>query len=68
VRVGSARLRALTPVARCVMTTLPQAGLAGEKGVFEAVFERGGALGVYAEALASARCAVGDPVEAAEEP
>lgn len=67
VRVGAARLRALNPVARCVMTTLPQPGLAEEKGVFRAVFERGGALGVYAEALARADCAVGDAVDSAEE-
>jgi uncharacterized protein YcbX len=63
---GAARLRVRKPVARCVMTTLPQPGLAGEPGVYRSVYERGGALGVYAAALAAADCAAGDPVEIAE--
>ncbi len=65
VRVGSVEVRVLKPVERCVMTTLPQAGLSAEKGVFAAVFSTGGALGVYAEALAAGVCRVGDAVVAA---
>ncbi len=65
---GAARLRVLKPVARCVMTTLPQPGLAEDKNIFRAVFERGGALGVYARARAPAVCAEGDPVELLETP
>lgn len=65
-RVGAARLLTLKPVARCVMTTLPQPGLAEDKNILRTVFERGGALGVYARALAPAVCAEGDPVELLE--
>jgi uncharacterized protein YcbX len=64
-RAGAARLRVLSPVGRCVMTTLPQPGLPEAKGVLASVLERGGALGVYAAALAPAECAAGDPVELA---
>lgn len=62
VRAGAASLRTLKPVQRCVMTTLPQPTLAPAKGIFSAVFADGGALGIYAEALAPAAISVGDPV------
>jgi uncharacterized protein YcbX len=62
-RLGSVSVRVLKPVSRCVMTTLPQPGLAASKDTFSAVFADGGALGVYAEALASGTWTVGDAVE-----
>lgn len=62
-RVGALRLSVLNPVARCVMTTLPQPGLAEARGVLPAVVAEGGALGVYARAETAGSCAVGDPVE-----
>lgn len=63
IRLGSVSVRVLKPVSRCVMTTLPQPGLAASKDTFPAVFADGGALGVYAEALASGTWNAGDPVE-----
>jgi uncharacterized protein len=62
-RVGALSVRILKPVKRCVMTTLPQPPLAAEKGVLAEVLARGGALGVYGEALACGSWSVGDPVE-----
>jgi uncharacterized protein YcbX len=62
-RVGGLDVRVLKPVARCVMTTLPQPGLPASKETFPAVFADGGALGVYAEALAPGVWNVGDLVE-----
>lgn len=62
-RVGSISVSILKPVKRCVMTTLPQPPLAAEKGVLAEVLARGGALGVYGEALASGAWSLGDRVE-----
>ena len=62
-RVGSVSVRVLKPVARCVMTTLPQPRLPKAAGVYAAVFADGGALGVYGEALAAGSWRVGDAVE-----
>jgi hypothetical protein len=62
VRIGAVAVRVLKPVARCVMTTLPQPGLAAAKGIFPAVFAGGGALGVYAAALAAGSWTAGDAV------
>ncbi|MFI5363496.1 MAG: MOSC domain-containing protein [Elusimicrobiota bacterium] len=61
--VGGLRVRVLKPVKRCVMTTLPQPPLAEEKGVLAAVLARGGALGVYGEALGAGTWSAGDAVE-----
>ena len=64
-RVGAVSVRVLKPVARCVMTTLPQPGLPKAAGVYPAVFADGGALGVYGEALGAGSWSVGDSVEIA---
>ncbi|HEX4048979.1 MAG TPA: MOSC N-terminal beta barrel domain-containing protein [Elusimicrobiota bacterium] len=61
--VGGIPVRMLKPVKRCVMTTLPQPPLAAEKGVLAAVLARGGALGVYGEALAAGAWSAGDSLE-----
>jgi uncharacterized protein YcbX len=63
IRVGGLDVRVLKPVERCVMTILPQPELPASKGVFPALFADGGALGVYAEALASGSWTVGDCIE-----
>jgi len=63
IRLGSVSIRVLKPVSRCVMTTLPQPGLAASKETFPAIFADGGALGVYAEALSSGTWNAGDAVE-----
>jgi len=62
-RVAEVPVRVLKPVKRCVMTTLPQPPLAAEKGVLAEVLARGGALGVYGEALAAGSWSVGDRIE-----
>lgn len=61
-RVGSVALDVAKPVKRCVMTTLPSPGLPEERGVLPAVVREGGALGVYAAALAAGTARVGDAV------
>jgi uncharacterized protein YcbX len=63
IRIGAVRVRVLMPVKRCVMTTLPQPPLAAEKGILTEVLARGGALGVYGEALAAGSWLVGDPFD-----
>ncbi|HXT01285.1 MAG TPA: MOSC N-terminal beta barrel domain-containing protein [Elusimicrobiota bacterium] len=62
-RVGSIKVSILKPVKRCVMTTLPQPPLPQERGVLAEVLARGGALGVYGEALAAGSWSVGDPID-----
>lgn len=63
IRVGQISVRVLKPVKRCVMTTLPQPPLASEKGVLAAVLARGGALGVYGEAITAGAWSAGDSLE-----
>lgn len=62
IRIGTIHVSVVKTVKRCVMTTLPQPTLPAAKGIFEAVFADGGALGVYGEALSSGTWTVGDPV------
>lgn len=68
IRVGAVFVRVLKPVARCVMTTLPQPELPASKGTFPAILADGGALGVYAEALSSGIWSIEDHVEPRGEP
>ena len=61
--LGAARLRVAGPCSRCVMTTLPQAGLPADAGVLRAVVKHNAAAaGVYAAAEGVAEMAVGDAV------
>ncbi len=61
-RLGVLELDVAEPTKRCVMTTLPQPGLAEARGVLPAVVEEGGALGVYGAVLASGVLREGDDV------
>ncbi|MDE2143337.1 MAG: MOSC domain-containing protein [Elusimicrobia bacterium] len=62
-RIGPVAVQVVKRVDRCVMTTLPQPDLPVSKGVFAAVYQDGGALGVYAQARAAGVWRVGDPVD-----
>lgn len=63
IKVGATSVRVLKHVKRCVMTTLPQPPLAHERGVLAEVLARGGALGVYGEAVTAGSWSVGDRIE-----
>ncbi|MDE2143961.1 MAG: MOSC N-terminal beta barrel domain-containing protein [Elusimicrobia bacterium] len=60
--IGPVAVQVVKHVDRCVMTTLPQPDLPVSKGVFAAVYQDGGALGVYAQARTAGVWRVGDPV------
>jgi hypothetical protein len=71
--VGNARLEILAATPRCVMTTLPQAGLPKDRGILRTVastnpqpfgpFERQPCVGVYAEVVSGGAISVGDVAE-----
>lgn len=65
IRAGALDLAVTKTVKRCVMTTHPQPGLTAERGIFDAVFAAGGALGVYAEARTDGTLRAGDAVVSA---
>jgi uncharacterized protein len=61
-RAGAVEIDVAKHTKRCVMTTLPQPGLAEARGILPAIVAEGAALGVYGAAVNSGRIAVGDSV------
>ena len=56
-------LEVTKPVARCVMTTLPQVGLAKDPGIMNTAYlHNGNNVGVYARVLEGGRVGRGDRV------
>lgn len=62
VRVGAVDIAVAKATKRCVMTTLPQPGLPGSRGILPAVLAEGAALGVYGAALSDGILKSGDAV------
>lgn len=61
-RLGTVDVAVAKDTKRCVMTTLPQPGLAQEHRILTSVVEAGAALGVYGAALADGVLRAGDAV------
>ena len=60
-RVGAITLRLLAPTERCVMVTMPQAGLGADTGILRQLADvNETCFGVYAEVAASGVVALGD--------
>ena len=63
VRIGSAELRILRPMVRCVMVTMPQIGLPEERGLLARIGEVNETnLGLVAEVVRPGTVSVGDAV------
>jgi hypothetical protein len=63
-QIGGARLTIAAPCPRCVMTTLPQDGLAKDPSVLRTIVRDAAQnVGVYATVAAPGRIAAGDAVE-----
>jgi uncharacterized protein YcbX len=71
VTIGAVTLFVLTPVPRCVMTTLPQGDLPGDREVLRTITQHNSVdvagtvapcVGIYADVVVSGEIKVGDPV------